>query len=115
VNLNHVIINEKVDKKFAKYLHKEIPYPFTSKELYEKSIRIPIGRDWNSLATHHDMVIPKVVVRKGAMIDPIEEKKERTEKAEGRVGKNKRDKNLKRKFAGEQPKPKQKLKKTEKN
>jgi len=75
----------------------DVPFPFTEKELYEKSIRIPIGKDWNSMDSYQKMITPKVAVRRGAMIDPIEEMKGKDEgEPEKRVGEKQREKNQKK-------------------
>jgi U3 small nucleolar RNA-associated protein 14 len=70
-NLKSVIINEKRDKKVAKYLIDAVPYPFTSREQYERSIRAPVGKEWNTTNVHEKMVKPSVIVRPGTIINPI--------------------------------------------
>ncbi|XVE77607.1 hypothetical protein DITRI_Ditri13aG0076700 [Diplodiscus trichospermus] len=46
-HLNHVIISEKLDKKAEKLQTKTLPFPFTSKELFEQSMRMPVGSESN--------------------------------------------------------------------
>ncbi|PKI40192.1 hypothetical protein CRG98_039444, partial [Punica granatum] len=46
-HLKHVIISEKVDKKAEKLQTKSLPFPFTSKEVFEQSLRMPIGPEFN--------------------------------------------------------------------
>ncbi len=43
-----VIITERFDKKAAKYATPSVPVPFNSKDTYERSIRQPLGRDFNT-------------------------------------------------------------------
>jgi len=64
--------------------------------MYEKSIRAPIGKDWNSIGVYQKMITPKVQVRKGAMIEPIQEmKKKGEEEDEKRLGEKQRTKQKK--------------------
>jgi U3 small nucleolar RNA-associated protein 14 len=43
-----VIITERYDKKAAKYATPSVPFPFNSKDIYERSMRQPLGRDFNT-------------------------------------------------------------------
>ncbi|OAY80691.1 U3 small nucleolar RNA-associated protein 14 [Ananas comosus] len=45
--LKHVIISENIDKKAEKLLATTLPFPYKSKEVYEQSIRMPIGPEFN--------------------------------------------------------------------
>ncbi|EFJ25764.1 hypothetical protein SELMODRAFT_413707 [Selaginella moellendorffii] len=54
--LKHVIISQKTDKKAAKFLSSSLPFPYTSKEVFEKTMRMPLG----------------IIKRAGVIIDPIE-------------------------------------------
>lgn len=56
----NVIINEKKDKKAAKYMLKDLPYPYTSAAQYEASFTTPVGSDWNAIATHQRATMPRV-------------------------------------------------------
>ncbi|KAG8736053.1 hypothetical protein FRC10_009857 [Ceratobasidium sp. 414] len=58
---SHVIISEKRDKKAAKYLVKDLPYPYTSKEQFARSMATPIGTEWNTRMAHQRATLPKVV------------------------------------------------------
>lgn len=46
--LDHVVISERWDKKAAKFTTPELPFPFKSKDAYERSIRQPLGKDFNT-------------------------------------------------------------------
>lgn len=41
--LNHVIISEKKDKKAAKYMLKDLPFPYTSAAQHEHKLATPLG------------------------------------------------------------------------
>jgi U3 small nucleolar RNA-associated protein 14 len=58
---SHVIISEKRDKKAAKYLVKDLPYPYTSKAQFERSMDTPLGTEWNTRVGFQRATLPKVV------------------------------------------------------
>ncbi|KAJ9118136.1 hypothetical protein QFC22_004039 [Naganishia vaughanmartiniae] len=70
----NVIINEKKDKKAAKYMLKDLPYPYTSAAQYEASFSAPVGSDWNAIAAHQRATMPRVTKKPGAIIDPVARK-----------------------------------------
>ena len=49
---SNVIISEKRVKSFAKYKVDEIPFPFTSREEYERSLQLPLGGE-NTVVNLH--------------------------------------------------------------
>lgn len=49
----------------------EVPYPFTSREQYERSLRQPIGTEWNTSQSVRAMTRPAVIVRRGAAVAPM--------------------------------------------
>lgn len=57
----HIIISEKRDKKAAKYLVKDLPYPYTSKAQFERSLSTPLGTEWNTRVGFQRGTLPKVV------------------------------------------------------
>ena len=59
----HVIISEKRDKKAAKYLVKDLPYPYTSKAQFERSMDSPIGAEWNTRVGFQRGTLPKVTMK----------------------------------------------------
>lgn len=69
--LNHVIISEKLDKKAEKLHTKTLPYPYTSKEVFEQSIRMPIGPEFNPATAIGALNRPEVVKKSGVIIKPI--------------------------------------------
>ncbi|XP_057484168.1 uncharacterized protein LOC130770666 [Actinidia eriantha] len=70
-HLKHVIISEKLDKKAEKLHTKTLPYPYTSKEVFEQSIRMPIGPEFNPVTTVGALNRPEVVKKAGVIIKPI--------------------------------------------
>ncbi|PPS20197.1 hypothetical protein GOBAR_AA00399 [Gossypium barbadense] len=107
--LKHVILSEKVDKKAEKLQTKSLPYPFTSKELFEQSMRMPIGSESNPETAIRSLNRPEVVKKPGVIIKPIKfvemhhhEKsednkrsgqKQKKNKSKGASGKNKKQSN----------------------
>ncbi|KAG2342059.1 Utp14-domain-containing protein [Suillus weaverae] len=67
----HVIISERRDKKAAKYLVKELPYPYTSHAQYARSMDIPIGAEWNTRVGFQRGTLPRVVKKMGTVIEPL--------------------------------------------
>jgi len=67
----HVIISEKRDKKAAKYMVKDLPYPYTSKAQYERSLQTPIGTEWNTRLGFQRGTLPRVVKKPGVVIEPL--------------------------------------------
>mgnify|MGYP001140729869 CR=1 FL=1 len=70
-NLKNVIINEKVNKKNLKYQSSAVPFPFESREQYERSLRMPVGQEWTSRETHQKLTMPRVITKQGTVIDPL--------------------------------------------
>ena len=69
--VKHLIVNEKRDKKAVKYLADTVPYPFKTREQYERSLRNPLGRDWNTVLTTETLVRPEVTSKMGQLIEPV--------------------------------------------
>lgn len=70
-NLKNVIINERVNKKNLKYQSSAVPFPYESREQYERSLRMPIGQEWTSKESHQRLTMPRVVTKQGRVIDPL--------------------------------------------
>jgi U3 small nucleolar RNA-associated protein 14 len=70
-----VILSKKRVKRMAdKYMLTEIPYPYTSREEYEKSLAGGIGPEWNVTNSFKAMTRPEIYTRAGKMIQPISKK-----------------------------------------
>ena len=68
----HVIVSKKRNKKAKKYFLDKVPYPFTSREQYERSLKNPIGNDWNTVETFRKNVKPEVLTKAGTIIPPVQ-------------------------------------------
>jgi U3 small nucleolar RNA-associated protein 14 len=73
--LKHVVINEKRDKKFSKYQVADLPFPYKNKAAYEAAIRNPLGKEWNTQSAHKAIIRPKIQVKAGTIINPIQHKR----------------------------------------
>ncbi|KAJ2962821.1 hypothetical protein NQZ79_g2114 [Umbelopsis isabellina] len=69
--LGNVIISEKRSKKAAKYQVTAIPFPFQNREQYERSLRAPLGKEWNTTDSFQKMTKPRVMTKLGRVIDPL--------------------------------------------
>lgn len=69
--LNNVVLNGKADKNARKYQISTIPYPFTSIEEYQASLRVPLGREWNTAQGFGALNKPKVIVNAGQVIEAM--------------------------------------------
>ena len=69
--MDNVIVNERLDKKAAKYKAQDLPFPYTSAAQYEAAMRTPIGAEWNTRTQHQRMTMPRVTTKMGQRIDPI--------------------------------------------
>jgi U3 small nucleolar RNA-associated protein 14 len=66
-----VVLSQKRDRKLAAHQAATVPFPFTSAEQYARSIRAPLGREWNTAATVEDATRPEVALRAGMIVQPI--------------------------------------------
>ncbi|KAJ7097272.1 Utp14-domain-containing protein [Mycena belliarum] len=67
----HLIISEKRDRKAAKYQVADLPYPFTSRAQYERSMEAPLGAEWNTRVGFQKGTLPRVVKKMGVVIEPL--------------------------------------------
>lgn len=65
--LDKVIINERRVKPNVKYLASQLPFPFESREQYERSLRVPKGKEWTTKKTFQDATKPRVIVKQGVI------------------------------------------------
>lgn len=72
--MEHVMINERLDKKASKYKAKDLPFPYTSAAQYEAAMRTPLGSEWNTRTQHQRLTMPRVTTKMGQRIDPIQRK-----------------------------------------
>jgi U3 small nucleolar RNA-associated protein 14 len=69
--LQHVVLNEKRDKKAARHRLDAVPHGYGSREHYERALRQPLGKEWNTAQSHRALVLPRISVSAGQVIDPI--------------------------------------------
>ena len=74
-HLPTVVINERRLKKAAALKVAHVPYPFTSREQYERSLRRPVGKEWNTASAVREQTRPAVKVRPGTLVQPIKLRK----------------------------------------
>lgn len=65
--LEKVIINEKRVKQNVKYMASQLPFPFETREQYERSLRVPKGKEWTTKKTFQDATRPRVIVKQGVI------------------------------------------------
>ena len=70
----HVIISAKRSKKNAQFQIENIPYPYTSREQYERAMAGSMGKEWNVSGAVKDMTRPEVITRAGKIIRPISQR-----------------------------------------
>ncbi|KAM0307483.1 hypothetical protein ACHAPM_000202 [Fusarium culmorum] len=63
--LDKVIINEKRIKKNDRYLASQLPHPFESRQQYERSLRLPVGPEWQTKETFQGSTKPRVLMKQG--------------------------------------------------
>ncbi|KAL8278691.1 hypothetical protein RQP46_008983 [Phenoliferia psychrophenolica] len=71
---SNVIISEKKDKKAAKYKLKDLPFPYTSAAQHDHKLRTPLGAEWSTATVLRDQTIPKVLIKPGVTIRPVDKK-----------------------------------------
>lgn len=70
-----VIINEKRLKKTANNFQiAHIPYPYSSREEYERAMSGGVGREWNVTSGVKSMTRPEIYTRAGKVIQPLSKK-----------------------------------------
>nr|CDS30911.1 U3 small nucleolar RNA associated protein 14 [Hymenolepis microstoma] len=67
-----VIIRERVNEDLRKHLVKKIPFPYSTPEQYEAMMSQPVSREWTTEAAHKELTKPKIIVKAGRVIKPID-------------------------------------------
>ena len=49
----------------------QLPHGFDTLEQYERTIRMPLGREWNATSQHKEIVKPRVQAKIGHVITPL--------------------------------------------
>lgn len=66
-----VIISEKRNGAIGVHQVNTLPFPFENHEQFESTIRVPMGRTWNTECTVRKVIKPRVVTQLGAIIQPM--------------------------------------------
>jgi U3 small nucleolar RNA-associated protein 14 len=66
-----VVVSTKRVKGQARLKVAEVPYPFTSREQYERSLAVPVGKEWNAMRAARGFARPNVITDAGRAIAPI--------------------------------------------
>ncbi|KAJ8672841.1 hypothetical protein QAD02_004101 [Eretmocerus hayati] len=72
-NKGDVVIIEEKCPKIKRHLVNELPFPFTSVQDFEASIRAPIGREFVPEKTFSKLIQPSVKTKMGKVIEPMSE------------------------------------------
>lgn len=56
----------------AKYFVGQLPYGYSSTQQYDKTMDMPTGPEWNTMKTHQRNVKPRIFVRQGVVVPPLE-------------------------------------------
>lgn len=92
-NQGNLVIIENRDEQLQKHLVASLPFPFTSVDDYEKSIRVPIGKDFVPATASKVLTKPAITTKAGTIIEPMNEnmlvnkQKKRPTKTERRIAK----------------------------
>jgi U3 small nucleolar RNA-associated protein 14 len=70
--LKHVIINPKQTKKALKYVLSVVPHGFENRDQYEKTILRPLGQEWNPVKSFQKGIQPRIQVKAGKVITPLQ-------------------------------------------
>ncbi|XP_057306548.1 U3 small nucleolar RNA-associated protein 14 homolog A-like isoform X1 [Hydractinia symbiolongicarpus] len=69
--MSNVIINETRNEKLARHQVSEVPFPYSNKTEFERSIRQPIGEHWNTPSVYGKLTEPRIRTTPGTVIDPL--------------------------------------------
>ncbi|XP_046674064.1 LOW QUALITY PROTEIN: U3 small nucleolar RNA-associated protein 14 homolog A-like [Homalodisca vitripennis] len=72
-NRGNVILNEDADKPIKEHQVSEVPFPFTSVQEYEASMRAPLGSTWVPQTAHKKLTRPALITKLGTIISPMDE------------------------------------------
>ena len=58
-------------KKSIQYLVPQVPHGFENRDQYERTIRMPIGKEWNTQNVYLEKIAPRIQKKLGHAIQPI--------------------------------------------
>jgi U3 small nucleolar RNA-associated protein 14 len=53
-----------------------LPHPYKNVKQFEALMNVPLGKDWNTIASHKRLIQPDVLTKEGTIIKPLKYKKE---------------------------------------
>lgn len=56
----------------AKFFSDKVPYGFQNAAQYDQQLRMPSGPEWNSLPAHLNKIKPKIFMKVGAIVPPLQ-------------------------------------------
>jgi hypothetical protein len=56
----------------GKYFVDKVPFPFQNPDQYDQEMRMPSGPEWNTMNTHLHRIKPKVCIKAGAIVPPLQ-------------------------------------------
>ncbi|KAG5517996.1 hypothetical protein PMAC_000451 [Pneumocystis sp. 'macacae'] len=71
MKLGNVIMSEKRIKNNARLLVSSVPYPYQTKEQYERSLMLPFGPEWTTREQYQKRIVPRIVIKQGSIIEPL--------------------------------------------
>lgn len=66
-----VLLTQRRQKANTKFLAPQLPFPFESKEQYERGLRMPLGSEWTTKQSHQKNTLPRVLVKGGTVIGAL--------------------------------------------
>ncbi|GJQ15451.1 hypothetical protein GpartN1_g7242.t1 [Galdieria partita] len=73
--LEHVIISEKRVKQTAALTLPFVPAPMKSREEYESTTKMPLGKEWLRFESYQKAIRPSIITPMGSNIEPINHKR----------------------------------------
>ncbi|XP_038049323.1 U3 small nucleolar RNA-associated protein 14 homolog A-like [Patiria miniata] len=70
-NLQHALISEARNTKIAVHQVNQLPFPYSTSEQFQQSVRAPVGSTWNTPSVFKQLTVAKVKTKMGAIIEPI--------------------------------------------
>lgn len=75
-NLSHVILSEEKSKLFSRNQVSSVPHPYGNHVQFERSVRNPVGKHWNTGTIVNHLTKPRVSTLIGTIIEPMKATKE---------------------------------------
>eukprot|EP00927_Polykrikos_kofoidii_P026791 TRINITY_DN2379_c0_g1_i1.p1 TRINITY_DN2379_c0_g1~~TRINITY_DN2379_c0_g1_i1.p1 ORF type:complete len:965 (-),score=208.42 TRINITY_DN2379_c0_g1_i1:386-3280(-) len=70
--VSRVQFHEGLQAASGKYFVDKVPFPFQNPDQYNQEMRMPSGPEWNTFDTHLQRIKPKVCLRAGSVVPPLQ-------------------------------------------